>query len=101
MNNERNLGVTEARLGLSLLICLLLAVGYMILHQLGGTGQALPVEIRSGIVTGAAAERDETATGDDEQPQVLTIESGNTTTNVPRTSQRPDEPEVDDGNFDR
>jgi hypothetical protein len=34
---ERNLGVTEARFALTLLTCLLVAVGYVVLLRLGGT----------------------------------------------------------------
>src|SRR4029079_13580296 len=37
MEKERNLGVTEARFALTLLTCLLVAIGYVALLRLGGT----------------------------------------------------------------
>jgi hypothetical protein len=37
MNEERNLGVTEARFALTILTCLLVAIGYIALLRLGGT----------------------------------------------------------------
>jgi hypothetical protein len=42
-DRDRNLGVTEARFALTLVICLLVAVGYVVLLRLGGTGES-PVE---------------------------------------------------------
>ena len=42
-DRDRNLGVTEARFALTLVICLLVAVGYVVLLRLGGTGDS-PVE---------------------------------------------------------
>jgi hypothetical protein len=73
MHDQRSLDVTQSRIGLSLLICLLLAVGYMIVERLVGSGQAPPVEIRAGFHT-----EPPTAAGhspvEDQQPQVLAIE---------------------------
>jgi hypothetical protein len=37
MEKDRNLGVTEARFALTLLTCLLVAIGYVALLRLGGT----------------------------------------------------------------
>lgn len=37
MDKERNLGVTEARFALTILTCLLVAIGYIALLRLGGT----------------------------------------------------------------
>ncbi len=74
MERERNLGVTEAGLGLTVVICLLLAVGYLVLNYVGGTRRAPAVEIRSGVAAEPAA-REFSPQVDDEQPQVLTIES--------------------------
>jgi hypothetical protein len=37
MDEERNLGVTEARFALTILTCLLVAIGYIALLRLGGT----------------------------------------------------------------
>ena len=36
MDKERNLGVTEARFALTILTCLLVAIGYIALLRLGG-----------------------------------------------------------------
>ena len=85
MNHERNLGVTEARLGLTLVICLLVVLGYLILHNLGGTGQAPTVEIRPGYVAEPAAPNAVPPRGE-EEPQVLTIESNDAPAHAVRTS---------------
>ena len=37
MEKDRNLGVTEARFALTLLTCLLVAIGYVALLRVGGT----------------------------------------------------------------
>jgi hypothetical protein len=37
MDKDRNLGVTEARFALTILTCLLVAIGYIALLRLGGT----------------------------------------------------------------
>src|SRR3954462_2898476 len=37
MDKERNLGVTEARFALTLMTCLLVAIGYLALLRLGGS----------------------------------------------------------------
>jgi hypothetical protein len=44
MDNERNLGVTEARFALTLLTCLLVAIGYVVLLRLGGGAKETTVE---------------------------------------------------------
>jgi hypothetical protein len=84
MNRERNLGVTEAGLGLTLVICLLVVLGYLILHHLGGSSQAPAVEIRPDVVAEPAANA--VAPDADEQPQVLTIESSDAPGQALRTS---------------
>ena len=40
MDQERNLGVTEARFALTLLTCLLVAIGYVALLRIGGNDSA-------------------------------------------------------------
>lgn len=40
MDQDRNLGVTEARFALTIVICLLVAAGYIALMRYGGTGSA-------------------------------------------------------------
>lgn len=47
MNQERNLGVTEARFGLTIVICLLAAVGFFVLLRVGNTGEPTAVEFRN------------------------------------------------------
>ena len=76
MHHQHSLHVAESRVGLSLLICLLLAVGYMILERLGGTGQSPPsVEVRAGFHTAPPNAAGEPPDDDERQPHVLTIES--------------------------
>ena len=41
MDQERNLGVTEARFALTLLTCLLVAIGYVALLRLGGAKETV------------------------------------------------------------
>ena len=89
MDQERNLGVTEARFGLTVLICLLVAIGYIVLLRLGNSGE-LPVEIRPGGESSGPIARDTPTPGNDHQPLVLPIEPEGTS--VPYTSLRPDQP---------
>ena len=86
MDNDGNLGVTEARFGLTLLTCLLVAIGYIALHRLGGTGKAPTVEPRREIASRPTVPGSEVPP-DDEQPQVLPIDP-----QAPdiRTSHRPE-----------
>jgi hypothetical protein len=75
MSHERNLGVTEAGLGLAVIICLLVVFGFVILDHLAGSRQAPSVEVLQEVSPDprpASTGEFETA---DEQPQVLTIES--------------------------
>ncbi len=46
MDEQRSLGVTEARYALSALCCALVVVGYIALDRLGGTGEGPIVETR-------------------------------------------------------
>lgn len=87
MDNNRNLGVTEARFALTLLICVLVAVGYVVLLRLGGTGET--VEIRPEVDPRPPAARVDTPTTSEDQPLVLTVETTETAPAV-RTSQLPD-----------
>lgn len=86
MNRDRSLDVTESWIGLSLMLCLLLAVGYMVLQQLGGTGQA--VEVSAGFHVEPATAAGDTHARDEQQPQVLTIEGNDAGAPVVHTSQR-------------
>jgi hypothetical protein len=85
MDQERNLGVTEARFGLTLLICLLVAIGYIVLLRLGNSGE-LPVEIRTGNESAERIAREESKPDSSDRPHVLPIEPDGTS--VPYTSQR-------------
>ncbi len=89
MAQDRNLVVTEARLGLSLITCLLLVLGYVVLQRLGGTGQRPPVE----ILTRPSLNQAEAASPslpDESQPHVLTPEGWEPTQLPIQTSQRPE-----------
>jgi hypothetical protein len=52
MIKEHNFGVAEARVGLSVITCLLVALGYVIVHRLGDA--SVPAEVDSGPSTRAA-----------------------------------------------
>jgi hypothetical protein len=74
MHHQHSLDFWGSRIGLGLLICMLLAVGTMILHRLGDTGQALPVEVRAGFHAGSENAGGDFLDHDQQQPQVLAIE---------------------------
>ena len=80
MDDDRNLGVTEARFGLTLLICLLLAIGYIVLLRLGSTSDSA-IEIRPDVATQPV----EPPKNHDDEPRVLPIE--------PQLAERPVHPE--------
>jgi hypothetical protein len=44
MVRERNFGVAEARIGLSVITCLLVALGYVIIHRLGDSTAPTDIE---------------------------------------------------------
>ena len=90
MNHQRNLVVTEAGLALSLLTCLLLVLGYMILSRLNESGQASTEDVHSGYAVQPANAVDEAPLHAAEQPQVLTIERSDSPAPVVHTSARPD-----------
>lgn len=78
MDNDRNLGVTEARFGLTLLICLLVAIGYVVLLRLGTPGEST-IEVRPEVESRGSVAGDEPETSSDVQPLVLTIEPAEAT----------------------
>ena len=86
MNDKQALGVSEARYALTLLICLLLGIGYMVLNQLGGAEEVPPIEIRPRLNAAKHLVPSAARSSDEEAPQVLTIEGGETP--VIQTSQR-------------
>jgi hypothetical protein len=71
-NDNRNLGVTEARFGLTLLICGLVAIGYIVLLRLGATNDTT-VEIRPDIDPPAIAHAQPVPS--DDEPRVLPIQT--------------------------
>jgi hypothetical protein len=68
MNDDRNLGVTEARFALTLLICLLVAIGYVLLLRLGSSGDST-IEVRQNVVSQAGPTHE-----DEHSPKVLNVE---------------------------
>ena len=91
MDQERNLGVTEARFGLTVVICLLVAIGYIVLLRLGSSSES-SIEIRLGGETPPAIAREDPPHTNDDQPQVLNVEPEGGS--APLTSRRPDRPAV-------
>jgi hypothetical protein len=92
MSEDRNFGVTEAGLGLTVITCLLVALGYWIVQKLGGTGETPRVEVRQSEQANSA----ETAPNDlpqeaPQQPRVLTADhSESTDLQMPHTAHRPE-----------
>lgn len=83
MDQDRNLGVTEARFALTIVICLLVAVGYVALLRWGGTGSATvddgtPVEI---------VQIEPPPVNNSNDPEVLPVDP-------PKVSNRPEPPKA-------
>jgi hypothetical protein len=74
MDEDRNLGVTEARFALTLLICLLVAVGYVVLLRIGGS-TASTIEVSPNIVS-----QPQPVPEDQTSPKVLKIEGADVAT---------------------
>ena len=90
MTSESKLGVTEARLGLSLLTCLLVALGYVVVQRLGDAGPSPPAEIRpdpaAASFLNSAGQPSEASDG----AQILRTQGTESTpAPYPHTSQRP------------
>ncbi len=68
MNDDRNLGATENRFALTLVICLLMAVGYLVLLRLGGPSDST-IEVRPNPVPQPVVAHE-----DDNQPRVLPVD---------------------------
>ena len=79
MTQERNFGVVEARVGLSLLTCLLVALGYVVLQRLGESGASAVVELPATEVAPMADVPSSNGRGEWEQPQLLTAQDGEST----------------------
>jgi hypothetical protein len=102
MDKERNLGVTEARFALTILTCLLVAIGYIALLRLGGTKDAsLDVAPDDTSPPSIAATETPPPTKSEPEPRVLPLEkpddghtdSGSQLAKRPTPSQPTTEPE--------
>jgi hypothetical protein len=98
MSQDGNTGVTEARFALTIVTCLLLALGYITLHRLGGAGEVPPVETGPTIVDQPIGDDDEQIV-DDSQPKVLITHGTDGAPSAPRTTQLPERP-VQESNAD-
>ncbi len=87
MSHTRSIGVTEARVGLSVLTCLLVVLGYVVLQKLGGTGQTPLVETRR-VNIDEQVVIDPPKIEKPEQPDVIKVE-GPESPVVPYTTLRP------------
>ena len=89
MSQERNFGVTEAGLGLTVITCLLVALGYWIVQRLGGPGETPPVEVRASSPISDPLPGAEPVVKR-QQPQVLLPEDpGPADVGAPYTANRP------------
>jgi hypothetical protein len=69
MDDDRNQGVTEARFALTLVICGLVAIGYVVLLRLSGGPSHSTIEIRPDVVVQPTAPRE-----DENLPRVLPVD---------------------------
>jgi hypothetical protein len=74
MEKERNLGVTEARFALTLLTCLLVAIGYVALLRLGGSKDSTLESGADDVPPPGIADQATTPTVIEPQPIVLPLE---------------------------
>src|SRR5690349_15483965 len=82
MDEDRNTGVTEARFALTIVICLLVAIGYILLARLVGPGEST-IEVLPSVPQPQIAVESE-----DDQPQVLTVDNGEDLTRPPHVAER-------------
>ncbi len=88
MGAKRSLGVSEARLGLSLLTAVLLVFGYVALQRVGGNHDTPPVEIRDPSATTPLTGNANTQTTSPDGLRVLKVQNPQPN-EVPRTSLAP------------
>ena len=79
MDEDRNTGVTEARFALSIVICLLVAIGYFVLARLGSSNEATIEARPTEVLRQPPVDVEE-----DDEPQVLTIDEGDDASLRPR-----------------
>jgi hypothetical protein len=90
MIDQRNLGVTEARLGLTLLTCLLAALGYVVLQRLGDTSDSSPLVVSPDPPSATYHTAGHGPSGGNVQPQILPVQGSEPSPpSYPQTSQRP------------
>jgi len=82
MDQDQNLGVTEARFALTIVICLLVAVGYVALMRLGGGSEPVVDEGPDSGAQVQIAPIDPTPPDNANDPEVLPV--------IPMISTRPD-----------
>jgi hypothetical protein len=99
MNQERNFGVTEAGVGLTVITCLLVALGYWIILRLVGSSTTPTVEVRPSAQASPTPGAD--PVDNPQQPRVLTVEQPQSSDMpLPHTANRPqwlpyqEEPEI-------
>jgi hypothetical protein len=74
MDQDRNLGVTEARFALTIVICLLVAVGYVALLRLGGTGKTTVDDGTDGGTPTEVVQIEPTPVDNSNDPEVLKVD---------------------------
>jgi hypothetical protein len=97
MDKERNLGVTEARFALTLLTCLLVAIGYVALLRLGGTKDSSLDVSAEDVSPPSIAGQTSPPTKAEPEPHVLQVEKledeRNELAKRPKSGQQSPEPE--------
>jgi hypothetical protein len=69
MKDDRTTGVTEARFALTLVICVLVAIGYILLLRLGGGSDHSPIEVRPDVLAQPTLPKE-----DPNRPRVLPVD---------------------------
>jgi hypothetical protein len=94
MSQNRNFGVTEASLGLTVIICLMVVLGYWVIQRLGGPVESPPVEVRASQAAAPSNAPILPTTAEKvEQPQVLVAEQSDLIdARAPHTAQRTEWP---------
>jgi hypothetical protein len=88
MDEQRNRGVTEARFALTLLTCLLVAIGYIMLLRLSGTKEPI-VDSGPDDVSPHIASAPPNLHDNDQSPHVIPLERPEDAS-VPKMTKRPD-----------
>lgn len=89
MNNPQTAGVSETRYALTVLIVLLLGIGYVILGRLGGGGDLPSIELRryhpieEGMPDAVAIERSQVPPAESVEPPVIQALQPNDSTDQP------------------